>query len=136
MEMVFSQGYARRGSQKTDSLSKDKLIHMHRVILSRKLRHSDFNQTDHKNQDRLDNRRSNLRPASVPQNQGNMKIRQGSSKFKGVCWDKNREKWLVRIGFEGKLKHLGRFTDEVEAAKTYNEAALEIFGKFACLNQI
>lgn len=109
---------------------------MHRVILSRKLRHSNFELTDHKNRDKLDNCRSNLRPATYLQNSGNQKTGYGSSKFKGVSWYKVTEKWLSQIQFEGKTKHLGYFTDELDAAKAYNEAALKHFGEFARLNVI
>lgn len=129
-------GYAARTSRKLDGLSKRIKILMHRIILSQKLGHSDFKDTDHKNQDRLDNRRSNLRPATRSQNIGNSKIRQGSSRFKGVCWDKLAKKWQARIWIEDKQKYLGRFTDEIEAAKAYNKAATEYFGEFAYLNSV
>ena len=35
------------------------------------------------------------------------------SKYRGVSWDKNNEKWLARIRLGGKGKNLGRFDDEV-----------------------
>lgn len=133
----FDTGYAKRNSQKSDRLVKRKHIFMHRVILSHKLGHSDFQHTDHKNQNGLDNRRGNLRPASCLQNQRNSKAQRGrSSKFKGVCWRKDSKKWQAKIKFEGHLKHLGLFTDEIEAAKVYNEASLKHFGEFACLNPV
>lgn len=132
----FNQGYAVRHSQKSDGFSQRKTILMHRIILSRKLGRSDFHDTDHKNHDGLDNRRNNLRPASRSQNEHNSEIQWGSSKFKGVCWKKDHNKWQAYIRFEGCLKHLGYFTDEIEAAKAYNEAAKKYFGEFACLNSI
>lgn len=60
--------------------------------------------------------------------------RNGASKFKGVSWIKLQQKWKAKIQFEGQTKHLGRFTDEIEAAKAYNTAALEYFGPDAYLN--
>jgi hypothetical protein len=58
-----------------------------------------------------------------------------TSKFKGVCWD-TRGKWRARITQSKKNKHLGYFTDEIEAAKAYNKAALKHFGEFAYLNEV
>lgn len=133
----FHAGYAVRNSSKSDGFIKRQTIFMHRVVLSRKLGHSDFQETDHKNQNKLDNRRNNLRPATCSQNHGNSSIQQqGSSKFKGVSWHKNHKKWQARIQFEGQLKYLGLFIDEIEAAKAYNKAALEQFVEFACLNPV
>lgn len=128
--------YAVRNSHKSDGFDKLIKIFMHREILIRKLGHSDFQETDHKNHNKLDNRRGNLRPASRSQNQGNRKIQQGVSKFKGVHWYKDRKKWQAQIKFEGKRKHLGYFTDEIEAVEAYNRAAKKLFGEFAYLNPV
>lgn len=57
-----------------------------------------------------------------------------SSVYKGVCWDKNRCKWMSSIKINGKNKYLGRFDSEVDAANAYNIAALELFGEFAQVN--
>ena len=57
-----------------------------------------------------------------------------TSRFKGVYWDEPRAKWVARIGFEGKGRHLGRFRDELAAAEAYDEAARELFGAHARLN--
>ena len=108
-----------------------KVILMHRLILGI----TSELQCDHINGDGLDNRRSNLRIATNTQNQMNrQKQPRCSSQFKGVCWDKNRKKWIVLIMVNQKSIHLGRYKDEVEAAKAYDEAAKILFRKYANLN--
>jgi hypothetical protein len=90
---------------------------------------------DHINGVREDNRWSNLREATNSENMRNMKVRGGTSKYKGVYKDGNR--WRARIiSKEFGRKHLGTFSCEKEAALSYNEAALEHFGSFARLNEV
>ena len=60
----------------------------------------------------------------------------GASKHKGVVWHKNKKKWMAQIQLNGKQTYLGYFINEIDAAKTYNEAATELFGEFAYLNQV
>jgi hypothetical protein len=94
-------------------------------------------EVDHKNGDKLDNRESNLRPATRSQNLANRDKREGcSSRFKGVCWDKRAGKWMAYAVVDGKQKFLGYFVydEEEEAARTYDLKALEVFGEFALLN--
>lgn len=89
-------------------------------------------QSDHRNGDGLDNRRSNLRICTSSQNLGNSrKSKRRTSQFKGVYWERARRKWHVEIKVLGKRRHLGRFDDELEAAATYDTAARELFGEFA-----
>lgn len=92
--------------------------------------------TDHINCDKLDNRKENLRSVTRSQNNANMpKIaKKCSSRFKGVCWHKQRGKWKAEIKLNGVKKHLGVFLTEEEAAEAYNKAALERFGNHARLN--
>lgn len=91
---------------------------------------------DHINRVRTDNRIENLRPATNQQNQYNKSsFRDSSSKYKGVSWKKQRNKWTVQISIAGKKTHLGYFDCEGDAAMAYNEAALEHFGIFAGLNE-
>ena len=59
-----------------------------------------------------------------------------SSRFKGVCFCKGKQKYQAYIGVSGELNHLGFFTDEEEAARAYNEAALKHFGAIAYQNDV
>lgn len=93
---------------------------------------------DHINNDKLDNRKNNLRPANQRQNSHNRKkavLYKGvptSSKYKGVTFNKTCRKWQVSV--DG--KYSGIFSTETEAAKKYNETAKSLFGNFAKLNEI
>ncbi|QGQ97073.1 hypothetical protein EHS13_20360 [Paenibacillus psychroresistens] len=92
---------------------------------------------DHINGDRSDNRKQNLRLATRQQNANNNgKIANGSSRHKGVSWDKERKKWRAKITIKSKKKSIGRFENESDAALAYNEYAKEVFGEFARLNVI
>lgn len=45
------------------------------------------------------------------------------SPFKGVCWHKTANRWMVAITVNGKRSTLGYFDDEEDAARKYDEAA-------------
>lgn len=48
-------------------------------------------------------------------------LQKTSSKFKGVSWNKNANKWKAAIMINGKTKHLGYFSSEVEASRAYQK---------------
>jgi hypothetical protein len=92
---------------------------------------------DHKNGNKLDNCRENLRFASFSENASNMRMRKdNTSGFKGVFWNKKDHTWCSVITFKGKTYRLGNFINKNEAALAYNEAAKNIHKEFACLNPI
>lgn len=108
---------------------------MHRFIL--RLKKGDGVQTDHWNCNGLDNQRRNLRRASHAQNQANQRKQNGrSSRFKGVYWNKERQKWQAQIEVGDDRYNLGRYKGEKDAARAYNAAARRYFGRFAKLNSL
>lgn len=127
-------GYAIRNGPTVNG--KHLVIYMHRVILER-MGHTDFQQVDHINHDKLDNRRCNLRSATNRQNKCNCgKHCDNTSGFKGVHWYKRDKKWHAQIKMGEKKIHLGYFDDKLEAARAYNKAAKKYHGEFACLNEV
>jgi len=84
---------------------------------------------DHKNRDRLDNRKSNLRICTYSQNAQNKKV---IGDTKGVTFRDN--KWNTSILVDGKFTYLGCFEDKETALRAYDSAAAFHFGEFACTN--
>jgi hypothetical protein len=92
---------------------------------------------DHINQDRLDNRKENLRLCTNSENCRNRgKQTNNTSGYKGVYWNKKNEAWIAAIKLHGKFYHIGCFPNKKSAAKAYNKAALIYHGEFALLNEI
>ena len=91
---------------------------------------------DHINHNGLDNRKRNLRIVTTQQNIWNTRGRDNniSSKYKGVSWHKNKQKWEARIRIDNKPKYLGYFDDEKEAAEAYDRTAKKHRGEYAFLN--
>jgi hypothetical protein len=82
---------------------------------------------DHINHDRADNRIANLRLVSRKQNNENKSKSEGkSSKFKGVTFRKDQQKWTAQICTNYKQKHLGYFESEELAHVAYLKAAEEL----------
>jgi len=108
---------------------KQTILQMHRLLLP------DAAEIDHVDHDGLNNQRGNLRECTRAQNNMNSRKRKdGSSHYKGVCWDKAKRKWWAQIKADHVQIFLGYFTSEIEAAHAYDDDARERFGEFACLN--
>lgn len=115
-------------------MDQKKTIHLHRSIMERmigrELTSSEI--VDHKNNNPLDNRRSNLRMASKKTNSQNAKRRSdNSSGFKGVTLSFG--KWTAEIKVNGNRIRLGRYETPETAYSAYCEAAKKYFGEFARL---
>jgi hypothetical protein len=92
---------------------------------------------DHKDRDRENNRIKNLREVTPPQNNMNVGLRQNNrSGYKGVYWNKSRNKFSAQIGFRRKLAHIGYFETARMAALAYDYCARRVFGEFALTNRM
>lgn len=109
----------------------DKLIAMHREIMVP----VDGYVVDHIDGDGLNNRRSNLRICTRQQNYCNRAKSPGrTSIYKGVSYHKMSGKYIASIRSCGERRYLGIYDSEVEAARAYDRAAVELHGEFAWLN--
>lgn len=90
---------------------------------------------DHKNRNKLDNTRPNLRVCTHSENAHNRAKRRGSSsRFLGVCYVKEQAKYHAYVHCRRRHLRCGDFTDEVEAARAHDRKAVEVYGEFARLN--
>jgi hypothetical protein len=113
----------------TDS-GKRVLLFLHRIIVNP----SDCEMVDHKNLNKADNRKRNLRVCTRSQNMANRRTFTNSTTgVKGVFnGHKERGKpYRAQIKVKGKAVHLGYFDTIREARHVYNTAAVHHFGDFA-----
>lgn len=109
-----------------------KYVMLHRLVVGVTDRRINV---DHKNRNKLDNRRSNLRVATVAQNAWNRKASSRSSTgYRGVTPCRATGKWRAHIMANGVRRSLGRFRTAKDAAKAWDKMATELYGGFACLN--
>ena len=106
---------------------------MHRDILG--LVPGDGKIIDHRNKQGLDNRRVNLRIASLAINMCNRRMMStNSSGYHGVGWHKRSKKWRASITFNQVHVHGGCYTDIKTAAVAYDRMAVKHWGEDALLN--
>lgn len=127
----YHKGYAARTTTVAEGR---KWIYMHRLILDT----PQGMETDHINEDGLDNQRLNLRICTHAQNRMNVGKYKGiyHSKYKGVTWHKHNKIWKAQIKEDGRCKQIGGFYTQEEAALAWNEAAIRVHGTFANLNEV
>jgi hypothetical protein len=122
---LHSQGYAQ-------TTINGKTVLMHRLVLG--IVDNPEIEVDHRFHNRLDNRKGKLRACSHSENRRNARKLKPTahSQFKGIYNDLGR--WHVQIMQNAKVKNLGRYNNEITAAKVYDSRALEVFKDYAFVN--
>jgi hypothetical protein len=119
----YNDGYAK-------AYHKGKRLRMHRIILNAKKQ-----QVDHRNRNRLDNRKCNLRLCTLKENNRNINMRKdNTSGYKGVSLDKTTGHWKPLVYVDGKAKTCGQFKDKHHAALAYDLWATFFHKEFASTN--
>lgn len=111
-------------------------VSMHRQIMGLDKKEFRHIHVDHRDHNGLNNQKLNLRKCNLSQNNANRRSLPHTSKFLGVCYVIERNRWIASISKNNKSILIGRFHSEVEAALAYNKKAIEIHGEFANLNQV
>lgn len=119
-------------TRRVDSEGAERTVLLHRMLLKPG---SSAVPVDHRNNNPLDNRRSNIRICTPAQNSANRrKSKRNTSGYKGVSYYAIAGTWKAQMGSEYQNKCLGHFRSAEDAARAYDYAALERSGEFAVLN--
>lgn len=107
---------------------KNKVIKVHQVVAIMFLGHKPCGYKlviNHKNIDRLDNRKINLEIVTQREN-SNRKHLKSTSKYVGVYWHSRDKKWNASIAIGRKSKHLGAYDNESKAKEAYDNELIKI----------
>ncbi len=100
---------------------------IHRLVAKTFLsNYSDNLQVNHKNGIKNDNKMGNLEMCTQYENQRHLH-RELQPRKRGVCWHKHVKAWQTRINYNGKLLHLGYFTNKEKAYKVFYKKYIELF---------
>ncbi len=80
---------------------------------------------NHKDLNKHNNIKTNLEITTTRINSNRAHL-PSTSKYIGVCWEKESNKWVARIHVNKKRKTLGRFKTEIEAHNAYQKALCEV----------
>jgi AP2 domain/HNH endonuclease len=113
-------------------------INGRKVLLHRFIKRAEPGRNvDHRNTNKRDCQRRNLRWANKSQNGRNSKVRKGRQ-FKGVSFCKRAGRVARWVAYAtrppGKYVFIGWFMTEEQAARAYDEYAKKHYGRFARLN--
>ena len=105
-----------------------RIVRFHRIVAHPK----PGQRVDHRNKNRADNRKQNLRCCSFSENNRNRGLYStNTSGIAGVSFDKCRKRWVARISYNGKRKFIGRFYNKEDAIAARLDTEIRLFGEFS-----
>lgn len=108
-----------------------KTVKMHRCLLNC----PEGFVVDHINQNKLDNRKQNLRISTVKQNNANKTYMSNNRSGKiGVYWNRRKRFWTAQIKHDGKNTYIGSFKSYEAAVEARIAAEYKYFGESATHN--
>ena len=122
MSAQRDSGYAMRNYRKENG--KQSLMTMHELLI---YRFPDM-EIDHKDRNKLNNQKANLRSVTRSQNQRNKGLtKNNTSGYKGVHWNKSRNTWVATVALNGRPVYLGSFTNKKDAIEARKEGVLKYY---------
>lgn len=116
-------GYIMASGYRLCSVKKQRL-YAHRIIWCMMTGEWPVSEIDHINQNKSDNRWTNLRLATRLENSRNRSATtKNTSGFKGVSFHTRVGRWRATIKFGGKNRHLGYFNNPEDASLVYQQNA-------------
>ena len=88
---------------------------------------------DHKNRNKLDNRKENLRLCTQKDNSRNLSIAKNNTSGVTGVRKTDHGKWNVRITVDRKERHIGNYETLEEAKEARRKAEIKYYGEFAPL---
>lgn len=86
---------------------------------------------DHIDGNPINNNPINLRLSGHSENLCNRSLQTNNkSGYKGISWDKSKNKWIAQLQFKKKHYFIGRYNSENEAYLAWYERAKKIHGEF------
>ena len=133
-QKTAKNGYKRIGLSKNGNV---KYFLIHRLVSIAFLENPDEKpKVDHIDENKTNNNVKNLRWSTPKENKYNQgKNKNNKSGYKGVCFDKQLNKYKAYININDKSKHLGYYETAEEASKAYETKAKEIHGEFYYKNK-
>lgn len=122
---MFKWLYDKNNGYATTRTKEGKYLAMHQLIMETK---NTENLVDHKDRNRLNNRKGNLRVADKSLNSANTDLRSNnSSGVTGVSYSESCDKWRSYISYEGKRVELGYYKNKEDAIRKRLYAELKYY---------
>lgn len=111
--------------------------YVHRLMIPFLDNPNNYDDVDHIDRNKKNNHISNLRMVSKSENGRNIIKKQNTtSQYKGVYFNKQKQKWFSRCKINGKTRWIGSFDNEVDAGIAYNNFCIKNKLTTAVLNII